>query len=218
MRPQTPNPHRHQHVERPFGVAVLDQGRRARIGELEHRRFAFDLGRDVEQITRIKANIEGLGPVFDLDLLGGAAGIRVGDRQHQLAGIERELDGAAPLARHGGNPVDRLLEFLLVNHELLVVADRNDPPIIRKGAVDELGGQNHVRKRETDLALRQLDQDLAAAVLDQALHLAHGLARHDDARHAAGALGQRQIELGQPVAIGATARNVGACAVPATWK
>jgi hypothetical protein len=68
--------------------------------------------------------------------------------------------------------------------------------------VDELGGQYHARQREPDLALRQLDQDLAATVLDQAQHLADGLARHDDARHSFGALRQRQIELGEPMPVG----------------
>jgi hypothetical protein len=37
------HPHRHQHVERAFCVLILDQGRRTRIGELEHGNFALDL-------------------------------------------------------------------------------------------------------------------------------------------------------------------------------
>ena len=55
---------------------------------------------------------------------------------------------------------------------------------------------------EADLALRQFDRDLGLGVLDQALHLADGLARHDDARHAGGALRQRQLDLRQAVAVG----------------
>jgi hypothetical protein len=34
------------------------------------------------------------------------------------------------------------------------------------------------------------------------LHLAHGLARHDDAGHAGGAVGQRQLDLGEAMAVG----------------
>ena len=56
--------------------------------------------------------------------------------------------------------------------------------------------------READLALRQLDRDLGLVVLDQALHLADGLARHDDAGHSGRALRQRQLDLRQPVAVG----------------
>src|SRR6476620_2888662 len=64
------NPHRHQHVERALGVAILDQRRRSRIGQLQDRGFALELRRDVEQIAGIEADIEWLGTVFDLDLLG----------------------------------------------------------------------------------------------------------------------------------------------------
>src|SRR5580692_11322604 len=49
--------------------------------------------------------------------------------------------------------------------------------------------------RETDLALRQFDADLGLVVLDQPLHLADGLARHDHAGHAGCALRQRQISI-----------------------
>ena len=45
------NPHGHQHVKRALGIAILDQRRRARIGELEHRGFAFELAGDVEQVA-----------------------------------------------------------------------------------------------------------------------------------------------------------------------
>ena len=52
------HPHRHQHVERGRALAVLDQGRRARIGEAEQRRVALELGRDVEQVAGVEADIE----------------------------------------------------------------------------------------------------------------------------------------------------------------
>src|SRR5712672_2202540 len=110
---QYSHPHRHQHVERALGIAILDQGRRARIGEAEHRRVALDLSRDVEQVARVEADIEWLRAVLDLDFLRGAAGIRIGDRKHELAVGERELDGTAALTRHRGNAIDRLLELLL---------------------------------------------------------------------------------------------------------
>ena len=41
----------------------------------------------------------------------------------------------------------------------------------------------------------------AVAILDQALHLADGLARHDDAGHSVGALRQIEIDLRQAVAV-----------------
>src|SRR6266436_8615100 len=52
------HPHGHQHVERTLGVAVLDQRWGAGIGKLQHRGFAFELRRDVEQITGIEADIQ----------------------------------------------------------------------------------------------------------------------------------------------------------------
>ena len=67
------NPHRHQDVQCAFGVLVLNQSRRAGIGELEHSHFAFDLRRDVEQITRVEADIERVTVVLDFDFFGGAA-------------------------------------------------------------------------------------------------------------------------------------------------
>ncbi len=172
------------------------------IGELEHGDLAFDLRGDVEQIARVEADIERIGVVFDLELLGGAAGIRIGDREHQPAAIERQLHRAAALARHRGDAVDRGLEILLVDDQLLVVAERDDARIVGKGAVDQLGGEHDVADGEADLALRQLDRDLGLGVLDQPLHLAHGFARHDDAGHAGRAGGQRQLDLRQPVAVG----------------
>src|SRR5262249_56462267 len=101
-----------------------------------------------------------------------------------------------------GGAVDRLLELLLVDGEFLVVGERNDARVIWKGTVDELGGEHRVAELETDLALRQLDRDLRLVIFDQTLHLGDGLARNDDARHAAGAGRQRQLELRQPVSVG----------------
>src|SRR5690242_4066429 len=70
------DPHRHQDVERALRVLVLDERRRAGIGEPQDRDLAFDLRRDVEQIARVEADIERLGLVIDLELFGGAAGVR----------------------------------------------------------------------------------------------------------------------------------------------
>ena len=60
-RARRSHPHRHQHVERALGVLVLDQRRRAGIGELEHRHLALDLRGDVEQVARVEADIERIG-------------------------------------------------------------------------------------------------------------------------------------------------------------
>ena len=67
VRQARSHPHRHQHVERALGVLVLDQRRRAGIGELEHRDLALDLRRDVEQVARVEADIERIGVVLDLE-------------------------------------------------------------------------------------------------------------------------------------------------------
>ena len=58
-----------------------------------------------------------------------------------------------------------------------------------------------------DLEARTLAGDsstrtVAVAVLDQPVQLVHRLARHDHARHAFGARGQRQLGLRQPMAVG----------------
>jgi hypothetical protein len=60
------HPHRHQDVKRALGVLVLDQGRRAGIGEPEHRNLTLDLRCDVEQVSRVEADIERVGGVLDL--------------------------------------------------------------------------------------------------------------------------------------------------------
>ena len=65
--------HRHQHVEGRGALAVLDDGRRAGIGELEQGRVAVELGRDVEEVAGVEADIDRRRIVIDLDLLGRAA-------------------------------------------------------------------------------------------------------------------------------------------------
>src|SRR2546421_360199 len=100
------------------------------VGQPQHRDFAFDLGGDVEQIARVEADIERVGGVFDFELFGGAAGIRVGHRQHQLAVGQRQLYGAAAFARNGRDAVDRGLKVLLVDDQFLVVVLRNDAAVI----------------------------------------------------------------------------------------
>ncbi len=55
--------------------------------------------------------------------------------------------------------------------------------------------------------------DFGLVVLDQPLHFADGLARHDDAGHAGGARRQRQVDLRQAMAVGGDAaqrRGLGA--------
>ena len=70
LRALRSHPHRHQHVERTLVVLVLHQGRRAGVGEAERGDVAFDLGGDVEEVAGVEADIEGVGGVFDLELLG----------------------------------------------------------------------------------------------------------------------------------------------------
>src|SRR5262245_23003533 len=79
------HPHRHQDVERTGSALVLDQGRRTRIGELQDRSVALDLAGNVEQIARVETDIDRIGLVAHLKLLGGAAGVRVDHRQDHLA-------------------------------------------------------------------------------------------------------------------------------------
>src|SRR5262245_56817511 len=108
----------------------------------------------------MEAYIKRLGAVSDFDVVGVAAGIRGGDGQDQLAVGQRQLHRAAALARYRGYTVDRLLEFFLVDGELLVVAERNDARIVRKRAIDEFGGEHCIAERETDLALGPLNGGL----------------------------------------------------------
>src|SRR5262245_49170477 len=196
------NAHRHQHIDGAGGVAVLDQCRRARIGQLQQGTLALDLGRDVEQVARVEPDIERIGLVLDLELLGGAARIRVGHRQYHAAGGERQFDRPSTLARDGRDAVDGRLELRLVDDKLLVVADRNHSAVVRERAVDQLRGEHHVAEREPDLARRQLDSHLGLRVLDQPLHFADRLAWDDDARHAGGAGRRRQLDLGEAMTVG----------------
>src|SRR5579864_1830319 len=124
--------HRHQHIKRALGLLVGNESRRTRVGELEHGGVTVELSRNVEQIARVEADIERLGIVADLELLDGAARIRIGDRKHQLSCGERELHGTAALARNRRHAIDRLLELVLVYFEALVVADRDDPAVVRE--------------------------------------------------------------------------------------
>ena len=59
-----------------------------------------------------------------------------------------------------------MLELLLVDRELLVVAERNDARVVGKRPVDKLGGEDGITDREADLALRQFDGNLGLAILD----------------------------------------------------
>src|SRR5262245_53482337 len=60
------HPHRHQHIERALDLLIGEQCRRTRVGQPEHRRIAFELGCDIEQIARVEPDIEGIGPVANL--------------------------------------------------------------------------------------------------------------------------------------------------------
>ena len=143
-----------------------------------------------------------IGIVFDFEFLRGAARIRIGHGEHQFAGREREFHGASALARHRRDAIDGGFEVRLVDNQRLVVALRDDAAVIWKRAVDQLRGQHHIRDGEADLGLRQLDVKIGRAVLDQALHLADRLARHDDARHARGACRDGKIDLREAMAVG----------------
>ena len=79
---------------------------------------------------------------------------------------------------------------------------RDHPRVIGEGAVDQFRGQHHRADGEADLARRQFDADLGLGVLDQLLHFADRLARHDDAGHADGARWRRDLDAGEPVAVG----------------
>src|SRR5918993_3237457 len=48
------HPHRHQHVEGRRALPVLDEGGRARIGELEQSGVAIELAGDVEEVAGIE--------------------------------------------------------------------------------------------------------------------------------------------------------------------
>src|SRR6266478_4237747 len=73
------HPHRHQHIQGTLGLLVGEQRRRTGVSELEYRRVAFELGRDIQQITRVESDIERIGVIADLKFLGCAAGVRIGD-------------------------------------------------------------------------------------------------------------------------------------------
>src|SRR5262249_18585288 len=122
--------HRHQHIECALALTILNEGGRARISELEHRRFAVELRSDVQQIARVETDIERLRPVFDFELLGGTTRIRVCDRKQELAAAQGEFHGAAALARYRGHSVDRVLEFQFVHDKLLVLAACAASPIL----------------------------------------------------------------------------------------
>src|SRR6202034_2651594 len=156
--------HRHQHVERAVRILVLDKGRRAGIGKLEHGGFALDLRGNVEEVARIETDIDRIGSVFDLDLLGGAAGIRIGDGQQETPSAQRQFDGTAALARDRRDAIDRSLELLFVDDEFLVVVQRDDATVIGKRSVDQLRGQDHLADGEANFSRRQLNRLRSAAL------------------------------------------------------
>src|SRR5258708_3581854 len=135
--PRMLNPHRHQYIERASGILVLDQGGRTGVGKFQNRGFAFDLSGDIEQIARIESDIDRIGLIDDLELFGGATGIRIGHREHQSAGRERELHGAPALARYRRDAVDGSFEGALIDFKMLVVSGRDYASVVWKGAVDE---------------------------------------------------------------------------------
>src|SRR5690349_24869567 len=90
------HPHRHQDVKRGGAFAVLDDGGGAGIGELEQGGVAVELGRDVEQIAGVEADIDRRGIGIDLDLFRRAARIRVVDGQRQAPVAQSELHRASP--------------------------------------------------------------------------------------------------------------------------
>ena len=152
----------------------------------------------------------GGGLVVDLDLLGGAAGVRAGGRERHHALGDRELDGPRLLGRDGRDAVDGVGELLARHVQDLVVAGRDHPLVVGEGAVDQLADQGDVADGEADAGVGKLDIDRAVALVEQLADLAHGLARHDHARDLAGALGQRHLDPGQAMAVGRhAAQHVG---------
>ena len=120
----------------------------------------------------------------------------------ELVGLDVELDRASALAGDGRDAVDGRLELGIGDLHLLVVALRNDAPVVGEGAVDQLGGERHRADLEAHLGGADADLDGGRAVLDEPVQLVHGLARDDDAGHAGSALGQRQLHLREPVSVG----------------
>src|SRR5205085_9635677 len=156
-----------------------DDRRRARIGHLELRVFAVDLLCDIEQIARIEADLDRAVLITHFELFDRGAILGTGSRDDEIAAIERQLHGAAALGRDRRYAIDRVGEFLAFDIEDLVVVDRYDPVVIRKGAVDQLRGQRGLADCAADLGFAERDLDLVLALLDEFSQFDHGLARYD---------------------------------------
>ncbi len=156
----------------------------AGIGELQLHRVAVDLAGDVEEVAGIEPDLDPVLIVVDLELFRGAARIRIDHGKRQLAVAGREFHGPAALRRDGRDAVDGGGELALVHFQELVVALRDDPRVVREGAVDQLRGEHRLAEGEADLGGRQLHFHRHVRRLGEALHLGDRLARHDDAGHA----------------------------------
>src|SRR4029453_4949518 len=89
------DPHRHQHIKRRRLVVFAKQSRRGGIGEMDLDRIALDLPQNVEQVTRIEADLETLRAIIGGHFLGRGAVLGRGYRQGHAAAVERPLSRPA---------------------------------------------------------------------------------------------------------------------------
>ncbi len=169
-------------------------------------RVAFDLAEDVLEVIGVEADLERVGAVVGGDFLGRGAVVGAGDRQGDLVLLEPHLDRAGLLGGDRRHAVDTLVERLWIELEELVVTRWNNARIIGECAVDQLAGQDHpalAAEREADLARAEVDLDVGVErFLEQLPELADGLPRNDHVGHPLGALGTRDGEAREPVAVG----------------
>ena len=71
-----------------------------------------DLLRHIEQVTRVKADLERIAAVIDRKFFERGSGFRIVHRQPQAVGIERELHRTRAVCGNGRNTVNSLREIL----------------------------------------------------------------------------------------------------------
>ena len=180
------------------GIAgVPHQRGRAGVAEEEADRVALDLPRDIEHIARVEADIEGLGAILGIELLGRGPRIGAVRRERHRAGADGELDRVRAVGGDRGDPIHRFGEAAVRHRHHVLVAARNHPLVVRERAVDQLGGELGGADLEADSGFGQRDGDRLVAIVDQLAHLGHGLARDDHGRHVRRSLRQRHIGAGR---------------------
>src|SRR4051812_22584044 len=95
----------HEDVKRARVLRVFDDGGRTRVRKQEAHFLAFDLAGDVQQVTRIKADLQGSRAISGAHILGGGAGFRIDHRQGHLVFGEIELHRPGLVGADGGNAV-----------------------------------------------------------------------------------------------------------------